>query len=72
MEKVQGHDAAELNNIKIEELRYCGSSTDFLCLLLMTPTSVFSQVTQGEEAGDNEHTARKAERLMTYFGEVKE
>lgn len=38
----------------------------------MTPTSIFSQVAEGEEAGDNENTARLPERWMTSSGEVEE
>lgn len=55
-----------------EELRYYRGSAGALCLLLMTLTSVFSQVTEGEEAGDNENTAGLPERWMTCSGELEE
>lgn len=41
-------------------------------LLLMTPTSVFSPVTEGEEASDNENIAQLPERWIASSGEAEE
>lgn len=48
------------------------SSDTVVHLLLMTPTSIFSQVTEGKEAGDNENIARLPERWMAFSGEAEE
>lgn len=52
----QGHYAAQLNSQKMK------TGDTAVDLLLMTPTSVFSPVTEGEEASDNENIARLPER----------
>lgn len=46
-------------------------SSAFFCLLLMNLTSVFSQVTEREKAGDNENTAGLPERWMTCSSELE-